>query len=171
MQQRAIPGLEPETYRVLFVCTGNICRSPTAEVVFRHMVASAGLGRRITADSAGTHDYHTGDPPDPRTIAAAKVKGLDMTPLRARKVRRNDFQLFDLIVAMDRDHYAHLVALKPNDTRADIKLLLEFHPATRERDVPDPYYGGPEGFVDVLSMIEEAAEGLLAAIRRELRED
>jgi protein-tyrosine phosphatase len=132
------------------------------------MVTTAGLSRRITVDSAGTHDYHTGEPPDPRTVAAARAKGLDLSPLRARKVRKADFELFDLIVAMDRDHHAHLAALMPNDARAEIKLLLEFHPNAPGRDVPDPYYGGPEGFVDVLAMIEAAAEGLLAAIRRDM---
>lgn len=148
--------------KVLFVCTGNICRSPTAEGVFRHMVEKAGLGQHITADSAGTHGYHIGDPPDPRSCAAAAARGFDLSALRARKVTARDFQDFDLILAMDRSHFAHLEAMRPKGARADLKLYLDFHPDSRTKDVPDPYYGGPEGFAQVLDMIEAASKKLLA---------
>lgn len=155
--------------KVLFVCTGNICRSPTAEGVFRHMVAEAGLGHRIAADSAGTHGYHIGDPPDPRSCEAAAGRGFDLTNLRARKVTARDFHDFDLILAMDQGHLAHLQAMRPKDARADLKLYLDFHPAIRTRDVPDPYYGGPEGFARVLDMVEDTSKALLAHARGRLK--
>ena len=168
MTQKEIPGLDARSYRVLFVCTGNICRSPTAEGVFRHLVTTAGLSDAITIDSAGTHDYHVGDPPDSRSVATARARGFDLSALRARKVRRQDFYIFDLILAMDNDHYQHLTALRPNDAKADVKLFLEYHPTATDRDVPDPYYGGPDGFNDVLDMIEQASRVLLADITRSL---
>ena len=168
MTQKEIPGLGDGVYRVLFVCTGNICRSPTAEAVFRHLTDQAGLSSSIGIDSAGTHDYHVGDPPDSRSVAAARTRGFDMSTLRARKVRRDDFQTFDLILAMDSDHHAHLVALRPNDAKAEIRLFLEYHPEKRVRDVPDPYYGGPEGFMNVLDLVEAASANLLAEIKRGL---
>ena len=168
MTQKEIPGLEPRMYRVLFVCTGNICRSPTAEAVFRRLAEQDGLAGRIGIDSAGTHDYHVGDPPDPRSVAAAQARGFDMSQLRARKVRREDFHTFDLILAMDSDHHAHLTALRPNNAKAEVRLFLEYHPRKRVRDVPDPYYGGPEGFVTVLDLIEAASANLLAEIKRSL---
>ena len=146
------------------MCTGNICRSPTAEAVFRHFTASAGLAERIGIDSAGTHGYHVGDPPDPRSIAAGAARGFDMKTLRARKVRTEDFRVFDLILAMDQEHHAHLSALRPREARATVKLFLDYHPKLRGGDVPDPYYGGKEGFDEVLDMIEEASRALLADI-------
>lgn len=148
--------------RVLFVCTGNICRSPTAEGVFRHLVLQAGLGHAIESASAGTHGYHVGEPPDPRTVAAARNRGFDLAAQRARKVRVEDFHTYDLILAMDRDHHAHLSSLRPNDARAEVKLFLEYHAELGPADVPDPYYGGPQGFEDVLDMIEHASKALLA---------
>jgi protein-tyrosine phosphatase len=147
--------------KILFVCTGNICRSPTAEGVFRHMVEEAGLGNTVVTDSAGTHGYHIGDPPDARSTKAAAGRGFDLSPLRARKVTAADFRDFDLILAMDQGHLAHLAALRPQDATAELKLFLDFHPA-RGKDVPDPYYGGPEGFEQVLDMIEAASAVLLA---------
>ncbi|MHB1205170.1 MAG: low molecular weight protein-tyrosine-phosphatase [Rhodospirillaceae bacterium] len=155
--------------KILFVCTGNICRSPTAEGVFRHMVEDAGLGNAVTVDSAGTHGYHIGDPPDPRSTAAAAQRGFDLSALRARKVTTADFHDFDLILAMDQGHYAHLAALQPNGARAEVKLFLDFHPEPRAKDVPDPYYGGPEGFNTVLDMIEKAGAALLAHAKARLR--
>lgn len=152
--------------KVLFVCTGNICRSPTAEGVFRHMVEEAGLGQRVAADSAGTHNYHEGDPPDARSCQAAAVRGFDLSSLRARKVIARDFHDFDLILAMDQGHFAHLAAMKPKDARAELRLYLDFHPNSRTKDVPDPYYGGPEGFARVLDMIEETSAALLNHVRR-----
>lgn len=168
MTQKQLPGLEPRNVRVLFVCTGNICRSPTAEGVFRHMVTAAGLQQTVSMDSAGTHDYHVGDPPDDRSIAAAKTRGIDLSTLRARKVRRQDFYTFDLILAMDSDHYQYLAALRPNDAKAEVKMFLDYHPNAKHRDVPDPYYGGPDGFNQVLDMIEQASRKLLAEIQRGL---
>jgi protein-tyrosine phosphatase len=168
MTQKDLPGLEAENFRVLFVCTGNICRSPTAEGVFRHLVTAAGLNARITMDSAGTHDYHVGDPPDPRSVAAAKARGFDLSALRARKVKRQDFYVFDLILAMDDDHHRYLTALRPNDAKAEVKMFLAYHPAPKHREVPDPYYGGAQGFNDVLDMVEEAGRALLNDIKRGL---
>lgn len=150
--------------RVLFVCTGNICRSPTAEGVFRHLIEEAGLAHAIESASAGTHGYHVGDPPDPRTIAAARRRGFDLSSQRARKVRIEDFHVYDLILAMDSDHLAHLESLRPNDSRAEIRLFLAYHPDIGHRDVPDPYYGGPEGFEQVLEMIEHATRALLRQV-------
>lgn len=148
--------------RVLFVCTGNICRSPTAEGVFRQFADVAGI--EVEADSAGTHGYHIGEPPDPRTVAAAAKRGFDLKPLRARRVKREDFNQFDLILAMDRAHLAHLEAMRPKDARAAVKLFLDYHPETK-RDVPDPYYGGPEGFEHVLDLVEAGSRKLLDEFR------
>jgi protein-tyrosine phosphatase len=148
--------------RVLFVCTGNICRSPTAEGVFRHFADAAGVA--VEADSAGTHGYHIGDAPDSRTVDAAAKRGFDLKSLRARRVKREDFDEFDLILAMDRDHLAHLQAMRPKDARAEVKLFLDYHPAGK-RDVPDPYYGGPDGFEHVLDLVEAASRELLKKIR------
>jgi len=154
--------------KILFVCTGNICRSPTAEGVFRHLVAAAGLETRVGIDSAGTHGYHIGDPPDRRSCDIAASRGFDLSALRARKVQARDFQDFDLILAMDRGHLAHLRAIRPDGARAEVKLFLDFHPAARGQDVPDPYYGGPEGFADVLEMIEDTSHALLEHVKDRL---
>jgi protein-tyrosine phosphatase len=162
------------TYRVLFVCTGNICRSPTAEGVFRHLVAEAGLADRIDVDSAGTHGYHIGEPPDPRAVAAAARRGIDIAGQRARRVRPEDFERFDLVLAMDQGHLRHLRALRRAEHRAEIRLLLDYHrpPGGNPllRDVPDPYYGGEEGFDDVLDLIEAASRGLLDSLSARLRQ-
>lgn len=154
--------------RVLFVCTGNICRSPTAEGVFRHMAREAGLDAVIDADSAGTHGYHVGEPPDPRTVEAARRRGFDLSAQRARKVRMDDFEAFDLILAMDRDHLAHLDSLRPNGARADVRLFLDYHPEAGHKDVPDPYYGGGAGFEHVLDLVEHASRALLAHLAAEV---
>lgn len=154
--------------RVLFVCTGNICRSPTAEGVFRKLVAEAGLGDRIAADSAGTHDYHSGEPPDARSQAHARRRGYDLSELRARRVTRADFHAFDLVVAMDRDHRAILAQLAPPSAGHKLRLMLEFARATAGDEVPDPYYGAPDGFEHVLDLVEDAAAGLLEHLRTEL---
>lgn len=150
--------------RVLFVCTGNICRSPTAEGVFRNFAEEAGFGEMIESASAGTHGYHIGEAPDPRTVAAAKRRGFDLSAQRAQKVRSEHFQTYDLILAMDRGHLAHLEALRPNGAKAEVRLFLDYHPAGALKDVPDPYYGGPDGFEHVLDMIEHASKALLAEI-------
>ena len=154
--------------KILFVCTGNICRSPTAEGVFRHMVEEAGLGKAISTDSAGTHGYHIGDPPDHRSCTAAAARGFDLSALRARKVTAGDFHDFDLILAMDQGHLAHLTAMRPKDATADLKLFLAFHPSSHAKDVPDPYYGGPGGFTEVLDMVEATSRALLTHAKGKL---
>jgi protein-tyrosine phosphatase len=146
---------------VLFVCMGNICRSPTAEGVFRKLAAELAPGTPIEIDSAGTHDYHVGEPPDPRAIAAAARRGIDLTPLRARQVAEADFRRFDLVVAMDRLNREVLLDRSPEPYRERVRLLLDFSPVAGIEDVPDPYYGGPVGFERVLDLVEEAAQGLL----------
>ncbi len=153
---------------VLFVCTGNICRSPTAEGVFRAVVERAGLASRIAVDSAGMHDYHIGEPPDSRTIAHAKRRGYDLSALRARRVVPLDFERFDLLLACDSGHRRLLQRMTPRGASGRIAMVLDYAPELGVRDVPDPYYGGPEDFEHVLDLVERAADGLLAAIRREL---
>ena len=155
-------------FRVVFVCTGNICRSPSAEGVFRHMVAEAGLAHRISTDSAGTHDYHVGEPPDPRSCAAARERGYVIADLRARKFSPRDFHHFDLVLAMDRGHQRQLARLMP-PARADrLRLFMDYAPELGVTEVPDPYYGGRDGFLRVLDLIEAGARGLLLAIQTEL---
>lgn len=155
--------------KVLFVCTGNICRSPTAEAVFRHLVREAGLDGDFDIASAGTHGYHVGEPPDPRTEAAAALRGYSMADQRARQVDPDDFQHFDLLLAMDRGHRTYLSRVAPAGTEQKIRMFLDFAPAASVKDVPDPYYGGPDGFEEVLDMIEAGARGLLAAARARAR--
>lgn len=143
---------------------GNICRSPTAEGVFRELAERAGLGRRIEIDSAGTHGYHIGAPPDPRTQKAAARRGYDLSRLRARRVKDADFLRFDHILAMDRDNFASLRNACPAEERHRLGFMLDYG-NSGERDVPDPYYGGPEGFERVLDLIENAAAGLVEVLR------
>ncbi len=150
---------------IMFVCTGNICRSPTAEGVFRALVARAGLDGRIATDSAGTHGYHVGEPPDARSCAAARGRGIDLDSLRARQVRPADFAEFDLVLAMDRGHHAQLARLCPPEHRHRLHLFMDFAPDTGIRDVPDPYYGSGDGFERVFDLIEAGCAGLLAHIR------
>ncbi len=155
--------------KVLFVCTGNICRSPTAEGVFRAMAAAEGLADKVVADSAGTHAYHIGEPPDPRSIRAAQNRRIDISALRARKVEAADFLRFDLILAMDHGHLRSLQNLLPPTPRAQVRLFLDYASAPfTGGDVPDPYYGDGEGFEHVLDMTESAVAGLLADIRSRL---
>ncbi|OGS93562.1 MAG: phosphotyrosine protein phosphatase [Gallionellales bacterium GWA2_59_43] len=149
---------------VLFVCMGNICRSPTAEAVFRHYVENAGLSEHIHIDSAGTHDYHIGEPPDARTQRAAQQRGYDMSTLRGRQVGAADFDRFDYVLAMDHANLAILQRLAQQGG-GDPQLFLEYAKHHKEREVPDPYYGGADGFERVLDMVEDAAEGLLQHIR------
>jgi protein-tyrosine phosphatase len=140
---------------------GNICRSPTAEGVFRKLINARGLEAQFVVDSAGTHDYHIGAPPDRRAIAAAARRAVDISGLRARQVAVEDFSRFDLLLAMDRDNLALLLQKAPPQYRERAQLLLDFAPELQEREVPDPYYGGPEGFERVLDLLETAANGLL----------
>ena len=150
--------------RVLFVCLGNICRSPTAEAVMRDLAARDAPGLEIELDSAGTHAYHTGSPPDDRSIAAASRRGIDMRSLRARVVEPRDFERFDLLLAMDESVYERLRGMAPGTHAERVRLFLHYAPQLGRSDVPDPYYGGPGGFEEVLDLVEEAARGLLAAL-------
>jgi len=153
-----------EKVSVLFVCMGNICRSPTAEGVFRHVVEEAGLADRIKVDSAGTHAYHIGEPADRRARAAAERRGISLEGIAARRVRDEDFAGFDYIVAMDRLNHVTLVDQADAEHHDKIRLFLEYS-AGREDDVPDPYYGGSAGFERVLDLVEEASRGLLETLR------
>jgi len=153
---------------VLFVCTGNICRSPTAHGVFLHQVQAAGLAQRVRVDSAGTHDYHVGEPPDARAQAHARRRGYDLSALRARQVSRADFDAFDRILAMDRGHLRILQRQAPPGY-GGLQLFMDYAPPALGPDVPDPYYGGADGFEHVLDMIEHAAAGLLRSLEREVR--
>ena len=150
--------------RILFVCMGNICRSPTAEGVMRHLLVEEGLQDEIELDSAGTGGWHVGDPPDRRATAAARARGIALEGA-ARKVRPSDFEDFDLIVAADRENLADLRAIAPPGTAQKVRLLREFDPHAAEVDVPDPYYGGADGFEEVLDLVEAACRGLLAEVR------
>ncbi len=154
--------------RVLFVCTGNICRSPTAEGVFRAFVERAGLADRIAVDSAGTHGYHVGEPPDARAIAHAKRRGYDLSALRARRVAPADFERFDLILACDRGHHGLLRRLADKAQHGRIAMFLDYAPELGIEEIPDPYYGDPRDFEHVLDIVEQASQGLLTALRRKL---
>jgi len=150
---------------VLFVCMGNICRSPTAEGVFRQLVRSAAPGLPVTIDSAGTHGYHVGDPPDPRAQAAALRRGLDISGLRARALTAADFEHFDHILVMDQRNLNDALAIAPAAGRPRLGLLLDYAPDQPMREVPDPYYGGAADFERVLDLSFAAARGLLARLR------
>ena len=141
---------------VLVVCTGNICRSPTAEGVLRHLAAKRGLSDQIHVASAGTHDYHVGEPPDARTLKHGAKRGYDFSSQRAAQVKKQDFEEFDYILAMDRTHLRILRSMQPPGSRAQLGLFLEASGRWKGEDVPDPYYGGVEGFERVLDMVEEA---------------
>ncbi|MET0357437.1 MAG: low molecular weight protein-tyrosine-phosphatase [Cellvibrio sp.] len=153
--------------KVLFVCLGNICRSPTAEGVFQHLVNNASLSKRIHVDSAGTASWHSGRAPDPRTIAAAKKRNIDLSVLRARSVKPDDFYEFDFILAMDQSNLSDLENIKPADYAGHLGLFLEFGTHKHHRYVPDPYHGEADGFELVLDLIEDAAAGLLLKIKNQ----
>jgi protein-tyrosine phosphatase len=158
-------ALSSETMiRVLFVCSGNICRSPTAEGVFRALVEKHGFGGHIEIDSAGTGDWHVGEPPDERSQEAALRRGVDLSRLRARQVTREDFARFDVLLAMDSGHHRHLLRMAPPEARDRVRLFLDYAPDAEDRDVPDPYFGGPTGFDRVLDLIEAGCAGLLAEL-------
>ena len=155
------------THRVLFICLGNICRSPMAEGVFRRVVEEQGLADRFEIDSAGLGDWHVGQAPDTRAQAAARARGIDISRQCARQVRPEDFAHFDLLLVMDRSNRAELARLAPLEARSKIRHFLDFAPETGAKDVPDPFFGGAEGFDHALDLIEAAARGLLAALIRE----
>ncbi len=143
---------------------GNICRSPTVEAVFRDLAAREAPALKLRIDSAGTHDYHVGDPPDRRSQAAARRRGIDLTALRARQLEAADFERFDYVLVMDERNLEDARAIAPGSFRAQLRLVLEFAPELELREVPDPYYGGPAGFEQVLDLAESAARGLLAEL-------
>lgn len=153
--------------KVLFVCMGNICRSPTAEGVFRHLVKQEGHSDWIKTDSAGTHAYHVGEQPDRRAQQTARGRGIDLSDLRARKAIENDFHEFDYILAMDDDNYQLLAEICPVGHEEKLSLFLEFSKDYSESQVPDPYYGGDQGFEHVFDLVESASRGLLETIKKE----
>lgn len=155
-------------YRVLFVCMGNICRSPTAEGVLRQFVRQNNLGDKVEVDSAGTHGYHVGEAPDSRTQRAAAVRGYNLSQLRARKVARQDLDYFDLVLAMDKNNLDNLQRLASPEQHEKIKLFMDFSKNFDDNEVPDPYYGLGHGFDLVLDMVEDAAQGLIEDIKEKL---
>ena len=155
---------------VLMVCMGNICRSPTAEGVFRHMVRQAGLDGSVLVDSAGTHGYHIGAPPDERSCEHAALRGYDLSPLRARRVMELDFLRFDLLLAMDWQNLELLREAAPAVHRGKIRRLMEFAPAGSNKVVADPYHGGEAGFETVLDNVEDACQGLLDHVRAAMQQ-
>lgn len=155
--------------KILMVCTGNICRSPTAEGAVRDALRAAGLHSRVQVDSAGTHDYHIGKAPDPRTIRTALTAGIDLRDLRARQVHPDDLQDFSLILAMDSDHLRWLEQMRRQNpsAAAELRLFLDFVPDQPLRDMPDPYYGGQDGFDLVLDLCRAGAAGIIGHLRRQ----
>ncbi|MBE0494023.1 MAG: low molecular weight phosphotyrosine protein phosphatase [Thiomicrospira sp.] len=151
---------------VLFVCMGNICRSPTAHAVFRKLVRDEGLEDWIIIDSAGTHAYHVGNPPDDRSMQTAANRGVQMDDLRARKVDFSDLIEFDYVLTMDADNYENLMKMAPTDLQSKVRLFMEFAPDVGLDYVPDPYYGGADGFENVFDMVEAASRCLLAHIKQ-----
>jgi len=152
-----------EKVSVLFVCMGNICRSPTAEGVFRQVVHEAGLAERVEVDSAGTHAYHVGEPPDRRARAAAERRGYALENIRARRVDESDFERFDYVLAMDRDNLSLLAQQAEVEHHNKIRLFLDFSSLPQD-EVPDPYYGAGAGFERVLDLVEDASRGLLETL-------
>lgn len=154
---------------ILFVCMGNICRSPSAEGVFRAYAEAAGLADYLYIDSAGTHAYHIGEPPDPRSQEFAARRGIDLSQQRARKLRAEDFTEFDLLLAMDRDNLVRMQAVCPPAYQHKLRLMMDFACRSGSDIVPDPYYGGPEGFDLVLDYIADASEGLITVLQKKLK--
>ena len=153
-------------YCVLFVCTGNICRSPTADGVLRRMVADQGLADVVEVDSAGTHDYHVGEPPDGRSTEHALLRGYDLSKLRARQVQADDFERFDVILALDDGHLRILQKLCPAKYKTKLHRFTEFCTQHKTHEVPDPYYGAAQGFEHVLDLVEDGCTGLIDHIRK-----
>ncbi|WP_411725837.1 low molecular weight protein-tyrosine-phosphatase [Methyloglobulus sp.] len=155
-----------EKIKVLFVCMGNICRSPTAEGVFTKLINEKKLASRFTVDSAGTHAYHVGNPPDARAQQAALKRGVELQHLRARKVHSSDFDYFDYVLAMDDDNYSILIHACPDEYKDKVKYFLDYAPHLGVREVPDPYYGEKFGFERVLDMVEDASLGFLETLQK-----
>lgn len=155
--------------KILLVCMGNICRSPTAEGVLRERLRQAGLDDVVATESAGTHDYHVGKAPDPRAQQAASQRGIDISDLRARQVERSDFDEFDLVLAMDRGNYEILRADCPPKHADKVGMFLDYAAQRSEREVPDPYFGGRQGFEHVFDLIEESSDGLIAELKQRLK--
>jgi len=154
--------------KVLFVCMGNICRSPTAEGVFRHIIQNKGFDW-IKTDSAGTHAYHIGEPPDSRSQQTALSRGINLSDLRARKAVSQDFDSFDYVIAMDNDNYRNLESICPNKHINKLHLFLDFSKEYNESEVPDPYYGGAKGFEHVFDLVESASYGLITDIQNKTK--
>lgn len=150
--------------KVLFVCMGNICRSPTAQGVFRGLVERRGLQHHISTDSAGTIAFHVGNPPDRRAMATAKTRGFDLSDMRARQVSASDFSRFDYVLAMDESNHQDLQRICPDGMEHKLHMFLDFAPQLDEREVPDPYYGGQHGFEHVFDLVEAASAGLIRHI-------
>lgn len=156
-------------YRVLMVCMGNICRSPTAEGVLRHYLQQSGLGDRVEVDSAGTHGYHVGEPPDSRTQRAASARGYNLSDLRARKVAPQDLEYFDLILAMDKTNLDNLRRMSVPAQHKKMRLFMEYSENFDDDEVPDPFYGLGHGFDLVMDMVEDAAQGLTKDLKKRLK--
>ena len=155
--------------KVLFICMGNICRSPTAHSIFRKMVMGKGLQEFISTDSAGTHAYHVGNSPDNRSVEAALIRGIDMRDLRARQLDDDDFEKFDYLLVADNDNYHLTREGCPIEHRHKIKYMLDFATRSSIKEVPDPYYGQGNGFERVLDLLEDACEGLLSELEQKLK--
>jgi protein-tyrosine phosphatase len=155
-------------FSVLFVCMGNICRSPTADGVFRHKVAQLGLQDIVIVDSAGTHNYHPGSPPDQRSQEHAAMRGYDLSGLRARQIKASDFERFDMILTMDWDNLALVQSVCPCGQKNKVRRLTEFCLTLDSPVVPDPFYGGAAAFEHVLDLVEDASDGLIRHLQRRL---
>jgi len=153
---------------ILFVCMGNICRSPSAEGFFTHALKRSGIEQEVSIDSAGTHNYHVGQAPDPRAIHATAKFGVNIGHLRARSVSLSDFHHYDMIIAMDRNNFTDLKDIQPPGSKAHLSKMMDYHPDGLPADVPDPYYGGTEGFASMCELLEAAAEGLLRHVQERL---
>jgi protein-tyrosine phosphatase len=155
--------------KVLFVCMGNICRSPMAHGIFESRINEAGIGHLVQVDSAGTHAYHVGSPPDDRAQRTAMARGVDLSRQRARLLEPEDFERFDLVLVMDEDNLEHALRICPSQYSERVRLLLDFAEGFHDREVPDPYYGGQAGFERVIHMVESAVDGLVEELKRRYR--
>ena len=153
---------------ILFVCMGNICRSPTAEGFFINALAASEYGNQVSTDSAGTHGYHVGHRPDSRAVETASNFGVDISQLRARKVSVSDFDDYDLIIAMDHNNFEDLQQIRPAGSKAELKMMMHYHPEAQPEEVPDPYYGGMDGFNYMCELLDSATQGLLKDVEGRL---